>query len=40
MELVVIISLLVVLALAAVRWGADSRTGEPSFPRSSEPRPL
>lgn len=38
MELVVIISLLVALALAAVRWGADSRTGEPSVPGSRGPR--
>jgi len=40
MELAIILSLLVVLAVAAVRWGADSRTNESTFPRSREPRTL
>ena len=40
MELAIIVTLLVVLAVAAVRWGADSRTDQPSFPRSGEPRTL
>jgi hypothetical protein len=40
MELAIIVTLLVVLAVTAVRWGADSRTGEPSFPHSGEPRTL
>ena len=40
MELAIIVTLLVVLAVTAVRWGADSRTDEPSFPRSGEPRTL
>ena len=40
MELAIILTLLVVLAVAAVRWGADSRTSESSFPRSGQPRTL
>ena len=45
MELAIILTLLVVLAVAAVRWGADSRTSERPFPvraspaRSDEPPP-
>ena len=40
MELAIIVTLLIVFAVAAARWGADSRTDEPSFPRSGAPRTL